>query len=233
MDSFSFILFLCLFIFLFFVFAFSREDFVLFRKGIPTEKVFNFAFLTIFVSLFISRLVYVAFHFAPGFIHPLVFFIFPYFPGLSQAGASLGGMLFVLLLAPQYKLPRGRIYDIFTLSFIGTIPFLYVLEQISLFLQKKHLMPFVFIVGIAYIILFIFFLKLFEKNKFIDGSVGYMATLAAISVAFLSKLFGPLAKSSFALGYEDLLFIVIFFLSLLFLLQQEKIMPNLRKLRKR
>ncbi len=233
MEYFSLILFICLFVFLFFVFALSREDFVLFRKNIATEKVFNFAFLTIIVSLLTARLIYVAFHFAPGFLHPLVFFIFPYFPGLSQAGGMLGGMLFVHALADKHKLPRGRIFDIFTLSFIGTLPILYLLEQMTLFLQKKPLVPFVFVVTAVYIILFTIFLRLFEKNTFIDGSVGYMATLAVISVAFLVKLFGPLAKSSFLLEAQDFLFIAIFFLSLLFLLQQEKIMPNLRKLRRR
>jgi len=221
------------FIFLFFVFSLCREDFVLFRKNIATEKVFNFAFLTVGVALFTARIVYIGFNFAPGFMHPLVFFLFPYFPGFSLSGGMLGSMLFILIFADRYKLPRGRIFDIFTLSFVGTLPFMYLLEQLSLLLQKKQLMPFVFLVSIIYVGLFVFLFRLLEKNKFIDGSVGYISVLAVTSFIFLSKLLGKVAKSSLALQQDDLLFIIIFFLSILFLLQQEKIMPHLRKLKRR
>lgn len=230
MQSFVTVLFICLFIFLFFVFALAKEDFVLFRKNIALEKVFNFALLAISVSLFFARLIYVGFHFAPGFLHPLVFFIFPYFPGLSQAGGILGGMLFVLFFAEKSKLPMGRVFDIFSLSFLGTLPCLYILEQIALLLQKKHSMPFVFVVSVVYGGLFVFFYRLLEKNKFIDGSIGYMVALCVSTFVFLSKLLGSITKSSFVLGPDDLLLILVFFLSLLFLLQQEKIMPHLRKL---
>lgn len=222
-----------IFIFLFFIFSLCREDFVLFRKNIAIEKVFNFAFLTVGVALLIARIVYIGFNFAPGFMHPLVFFLFPYFPGFSLSGGMLGGMLFVLLFADRHKLPVGRIFDIFTLSFVGTLPCVYLLEQLSLLLQKKQLMPFVFLVSLFYIGLFVFFFRLLEKNKFIDGSVGYMSILAVTSFLFLTKLLGPITKSSLLLRQDDLLFIIIFFLSLLFLIQQEKIMPNLRKLRRR
>ena len=232
MQPFIVIIFICLFLFLFFVYSLSREDFVLFRKSIPLEKVFNFVFITLAISLFFARVVYVVFHFAPGFLNPLVFFIFPYFPGLSLAGGALGGMLFILLFAQRYKLPTGRIFDIFSLSYVATLPCLYLLEQITLVLQKKHIMPFVLMASIVYIALYIFFFRLLEKNKFIDGSIGYMATLAATSFIFLSKLLGPMTKSSFTLDPDDLLLIIVFFLSMLFLLQQEKIMPNLKKLRR-
>ena len=84
------------------------------------EVLFNVAFYTMGVGLLSARIVYIVLHFSFGFLNPLVFFLFPYFPGLSLTGGVVGGAVFVLLYKRK-RFPTGRIFDFFHYGSLGII----------------------------------------------------------------------------------------------------------------
>lgn len=107
MDFLFAILLVCLLVYLFTVHLLAKEDLVFVRKNITLETLFNLAFYTCGMGLLASRIVFVALHFKPGYFHPLVFLLFPYFPGLSLVGGIIGAMLFLMLYGKRKKNP-GR-----------------------------------------------------------------------------------------------------------------------------
>src|SRR5579885_266856 len=112
------ILLICCLIFLYCLFVFAKDDFLLLRKNITLEQLFNVAIIGFLISLFTARVGYVLEHLHPRYLDPLVFIIFPYFPGLSPAGGILGGSLFLWISAKKKKIPLGRFADIVGISFL-------------------------------------------------------------------------------------------------------------------
>jgi len=116
------VILLCFFIFLFALFVLTRDDFVLIRKDVTLDVVFNISFVAFAVSLTSSRILYVILNPSSDFLNPLVFLLFPYFPGLSLLGAVAGGVLFLVIICKQLKLPIGRLIDYFSISFLSSLP---------------------------------------------------------------------------------------------------------------
>src|SRR3989344_6058385 len=97
------VILLCFFIFLFALFVLTRDDFVLIRKDVTLDVVFNISFVAFAVSLTSSRILYVILNPSSDFLNPLVFLLFPYFPGLSLLGAVAGRVLFLVIICKQLK----------------------------------------------------------------------------------------------------------------------------------
>jgi phosphatidylglycerol:prolipoprotein diacylglycerol transferase len=111
-------LFICFFIFLFCLYLLARDDFILLRKSITLEQIFNYAFISALIALLSGRIMYVFFHPSLQYLNPLIFLIFIYFPGISVVGAIIGVIIFLFFISRKKKVPRGRIYDVFSLSFL-------------------------------------------------------------------------------------------------------------------
>lgn len=188
------ILFICLFVFLFCLFVLSNDDFILFRKNISQERIFNIAFITIGLGIFFARLMYVIFNFNSSYLNPLTFFLFPYFPGLSLFGGIVGGLSFLLLYSKMQKIPIGRILDIFALSFLFSFSFglffnLLLSKKINFFVDILFL--------IFYSVLFIIFMIIFQKERVKDGTVGIFI-LISFSILTIAM---NLITSSFKINY--------------------------------
>jgi len=110
-------------LFLFRLYHVAKDDVVLVKKNISLDDVFNSAFISAFFSLFFARLFYVIFNPDLIFLNPLVFLIFPYFPGLSLLGGLVGGALVLFLYGRSKKFPIGRVFDFFTVSLTFVLPF--------------------------------------------------------------------------------------------------------------
>jgi len=126
MQFFILVLLACFVVFLFSVYRLTREDFVLLRKDVPTEQIFNVAFLTAFFALLFARFFYVLIFPEKIFMSFLGFILFPYFPGLSLIGGILGGIVFLYLFCVSKKLPLGRIFDFYTIGLLAAMPFGYL-----------------------------------------------------------------------------------------------------------
>lgn len=211
------IILLSLFVFLFCLFVLSNDDFILFRKNISQERIFNVAFIILGIGLFSSRFLYIIFNFKFNYFNPLIFLAFPYFPGLSLFGGIIGGLAFLILYAKAKKVPFGRMLDIFALSFLFSFSFglffnLVFSKKIDLFLDILFLMLHSF--------LFIISMVIFQKERVKDGNVGLFILFAfsvlAVLIAFLNLNF----KLNYSLLKESLLPFLTFIISSYFLIRK-------------
>jgi len=208
----------CFIVFLYVLYTLVKDDFVINRKNISIESIFNTAFLTAISALFFSRLFYVLIYPEPIFFKVLGFFLFPYFPGLSLIGAALGGLIFFLPYLRNKNIPMGKAIDIFALSFLSALPVGYL--GLIILTGNSIRSMFLFIIYVLTLIVsakLIFPLSLRGKLK--DGLFG---------VAFISflSLFNLLAsflnkKPYIIFNVENILFLAILILSLLFIFYKE------------
>lgn len=207
-----FILLFYLLIFLFCVFVFSKDNFVLLRKNVNTEQMFNITFLVVVVGILIARIFFVAFHYKPVYLNPLVFFLIPYFPGLSIAGGIIGATLFLLAYTYRSKIPTLHAFDIFALSLVCTLPFGIV---VSIFYSKMSGV----LALIAIICGFIAgsLVYLFHRAKMSDGGVGYISLASSAIVLYVVQL---ITGKWFV--QDDALLLAIFAVSTYFLFRQEQ-----------
>src|SRR5687767_2761885 len=100
-----------LLIFLYCFYTYAKDDHYFIRKGISLEQLFNILFISIFWSGLFSRLAYVLFNPDPKYWNPLVFFLIPYFPGISLTGGVIGLFISMIYLAKRRKIHAGRVLD--------------------------------------------------------------------------------------------------------------------------
>lgn len=185
------------------------------------DKIFNMAFLTGFVSLFFSRLLYVLFNPSPKLLNPVGFLAFPYLPGLSLIGGIAAGAIFVYFYSGFKKMPRGKMFDLFVISFIGTFPLGFVITFIFALGRTSVLFNLLFVFSL---ILLIIFRKIFypfsSKGEIKDGTLGLIFICLFSFLYFLTKMFLNIKSFSF-IEPENILLLVSLFCSLILILNQE------------
>lgn len=218
-------------VFLYCLYGLTRDDHVFLRKNISSENVFDIALVAALAGIFFARLFYVIFNFSPSFLNPLVFLLFPYFPGLSLAGEVIGVTLFLFILSRKNKIPSLRLFDFFAISFLAALPFgLFV----NMFLNSnKNANAFLEIILIILnVALFAYLLKTFQKGKIGEGSAALLSLVFFSVIYFLFNVIQNLKSFSLFGQKENFLLITVFFVSLLLFIKQEKIIAKLLKLRK-
>jgi len=215
------ILFLCFFLFLFVLYYLSRDDFVIVRKDIAMGKIFSLAILTSLVALFFARLFFVLGNQTSSLLNPLGFLAIPYFPGLSLMGAVAGAEVFIFLYCSYRKMPTGKMLDLFALSFMGVLP-IGLVVNFAVNLGKVGLFSnIILIVSLLLILLFAKIIYPFStKGEIKDGTLGLMFGLIFSFFYFMVKLFLNLKDFSF-LNLENILILLVLFLSLILLVNQE------------
>ncbi|EKD65104.1 MAG: hypothetical protein ACD_50C00190G0006 [uncultured bacterium] len=229
MQFFILVVFACFFIFLFPVYLLSRDDFVLIRKDVTTENVFNIAFVLLAASLFAARVLYAVSNPSFSFLNPFVFFLFPYFPGLSLVGGVGGAALFLLMLSRFKKLPTGRLFDIFSISALCSLPFGilgYFGFSGDVFSQRSVALFMIHVIELGFFLKFL--LPKMTSARFKDGTLGFLF-LIFFSVTFLADNILVREGDKLRLGIEDLVLILILYTSAVFLFRQEKLLAKVRK----
>src|SRR5258706_13282955 len=102
LGVFSFILFL------FCTYVLSREDFILLRKNISLEQVFNTIFISLPATFLASRVGYVFLNPRMHFLNPFIFLLIPYFPALSLIAAIIATLLFLYIYTKNQRMPFER-----------------------------------------------------------------------------------------------------------------------------
>ena len=142
-----------LLLFLYILYRLVKDDYIFIRKGISLEQSFDIAFITMWSSLFFSRVFYLLFHIYSG-----ENFLFDFFSpgkgGFSLTGAIIGGTLAVYLIGKHNKLPLGRLSDFLSLSFLYTLPLLFLSDAL---IAKKPEVLFLFLNAAIYFVLLLFF----------------------------------------------------------------------------
>lgn len=197
-------------VFFFVLYGLSRDDFVLMRRNVSLNTVFDSAFVVIFVGLFFSRLVYVLTHFSSAFLNPLVFFIIPYFPGLSASGFLLGSLLTLYFVVKRQKLPLGKLYDVFAMSLTPAVATFFAGEAVVSLVQKNYLFLSINMGYALFLLIGFFVLQMITvKASWKDGSL----TFPALSLSLVVLVFSQFVLAHFkSLPVELSYFIAIFFL---------------------
>lgn len=233
MQFFIFVLLFCFFIFLFSLYLLTRDDFVLIRKDVTLDMAFNMAFITFAFCVLSSRILYIILNPSLDFFNPLVFLLFPYYPGLSLVGGVVGGVLFLLTFGKYQKLPMGRLLDFFSISFLSALPigiigYFWLVGQNLLKIGAISLV-------LVYIILFFVFIKILLprllSGRLKDGTVGLIFLICFASISLVGNFIGRV-DNLLNLGLEDFILVIILYTSLVFLFRQEKLMTRVKKLRK-
>lgn len=222
MHVFIVFLFISLIILLFCLYKLGKDDIVFIRKNVPLEQLFNIALVAVIVGLFTSRLLYVAENPARGFLNPLVFLLFPYFPGLSLVGGVIGGLLYIMYIANRKKLPTLRILDFFSIAIFFAIPFGYIG---SLFLRPNFDLLEVVFLPLLYIILSIILVKVFlpklVQNSLRQGSIAALSISLFSLISFLSSMLKEKQGIVYFIDISEIVAAIVFFIALGFLLRQE------------
>lgn len=223
------ILFIVLFFLsLFCLYLLAHDDLVLLRKNISVEQIFDIAFVMLIVGVLFSRFLYVILHFDPKFLNPFVFLLFPYYPGLSLLGGILGGSGYIAVFSKMRKMPMGRLFDFF--SFAAFCATSFGLLGYHIFV-KRPLTVYGIVISLIYLILFAVYVFLImpkeRRGELKDGSIGFLFLAVFAMFSFLLNIFASGSKVAFVFGIEEIILTLMFFISLILFLQQEKIIPKL------
>ena len=219
MHFFILVLLVCFFVFLYSIYSLAHDDFVLTRKDISVEVIFNASFLCAFFALLMSRIFYVSSHPKPLFSGILGFLLFPYFPGLSIVGCLVGGLAILFTYSRVKKLPFGRLFDFFSFAFSTAIPFGFLGEILLGGSSISKLFSFVFY--LIFLILTIrFLLSSLNKGNFRDGTYGLLFLTIFFVISFVSILIDEKFHPVF-LNPEILIIIAGFIFSFFLLVRQE------------
>lgn len=229
MNFFIVVLAICLFISLFFIYILSREDLILIRKDVSMEKLFNTAILIFITGLLFSRIVYAAMHSPRMFLNPLVFLLFPYFPGLSLIGGVLGALVFFLFFGKVRSLPTGRIIDFFSIGFLSSLPIGYLGYFV---LTGGKNIPAIIISAFYLSLTFLFMKYLYQfllRGILKDGSLGLIFLTVFSLVSFFQKVLDEFRQFAFIKQPEGYLMLLLFFISVSVFIKNERLV----KIRKR
>lgn len=199
-------------VFLLSIFLLSRDDFILLRRNITQDEVFDSVFLASVVALFFARVFYILLHPKPMYLSPLVFFIIPYFPGLSLAGLLIGASIFLYFYHRSGKKPLGRLFDIFSLSFLFAFSTgMFVQAGLSLLQRNFFIGILSMIISLIALVIAIIGVRLFSLSTWRDGSMS-LSILSFITILSLIYEFViVLLKKTLVFNNE----IIVFFLFLI------------------
>lgn len=203
---------------------------MLMRRNVALEDLFNLAFIALFAGLFFSRLVYVVFNFAPGFLNPLVFFLVPYFPGMSFMGGLAGGVGVVIYFSRKRKWPTKRILDLMAIAFLAGLPIgyvgnLFIMGRISYFLH--FFLPVLFFL-IFLLMYFLVYPRLIRRE--IKPAMLGTSTLIIVSfVIVLVSVIFHLNAEEYPLQLSDSIALIIFVVSLVYFIKQDLFVIKVKK----
>lgn len=215
-------------VFLYFLHYYVRDDFIIFRKNVTLEDIFNGAFLTFIIVFLSARLFYVLENPSPTFINPLVFLAVFYYPGLSLTGGVVGGIIFQVFYLRKKRFPAKRILDFFSIAALWSIAS-YFLLYIILF-RKFTINPLG--EGILFLVLLLisvtFLIPKYLAGKIKDGFLAGFFCLGYSLVKFISLVISKVNLSDML--FESIFLVLIFFSGLIFILR-EQIAPRIRDLK--
>ena len=213
------ILLVCFFIFFFSLYLLSKDDLLLLRKNVDVEEMFNQGFLFIAVGLFFARVFYIVFHFKNLYLNPLVFFYFTKYPGFSLTGGLLAGAIFLYFYLARRKVPINREFDIYALSFMSTIPFLFIS---TFFTHQNWILYSVnFLFPLMYIIFFVLLIRVFLQNRVKEGSTGLLVLVIYSVLTIIHDSIYAKDHIIFFFGKEDVLLLGLFVITFVLFLQVE------------
>lgn len=151
------------FVSLFVLYVLAKHDFVLMRKDISVNSVFDNFFLFLIFFFLGGRAFFIFDSLSFYLINPLAFLHIFKFPGFSVFGSILGVGVASFLLSVKKKNIAGRLLDIFSLAY-------YPIFMLSIFFISFNI--YIRIICLVMLLFAFYFLIVSCKNYFLrDGSV--------------------------------------------------------------
>lgn len=209
----------CLLIFFYSLYILGKDDYVLIRKNLTLEQLFDFAFIGMFIGIILGEVLSIIFY--PSIGKSFVLRLFsPTGSSFSLTGVVLGFMLVLYLISKYRKLPIARLFDFFSLALLSALPAGYLLS--ILLIKRSDIIYYVF-PGIFYLISQVFFWRFLLpqviSGKLRDGSLCSLFFLTFSTISLFVSLFYKFAHSSMHIEAEEFILIGMFFGGLLFLLR--------------
>jgi len=217
------------------VFVLANDDFVFLRRDISMEKIFNIIFIGGLIGLFFARLFY-GFSAKNIFSNPLVFLLFPYFPGLSLLGAVVGTGAYLLFLKTRKEnsLPLGRMCDFFSIAFLISLALGFIGSLI--FSEDGTLIIKLSIQAFSYFILFIIFLKFFLprllSGRYKEGTITFLFLICFSVVNLTLNVFSKISILGYLKNPENVILTLIFLLSVGILIIHENLLLKVKQFKK-
>lgn len=188
---------ICIFV----LYILSKQDFVLLRQNISLAQVFDLAILTALFGFLFARLFFIVTSSRFDLLFPLKFFHLLKFPGFSMLGFILGSAV-LLFFTLRKKKTLGRIYDIFSISFMPAYIFVLTMRTYKAQFLAFPILLFLLMMGIL-----IFFIRSHYKYLLRDGSVSFI-------FLFILSLDELIFQLPFVLGVHQLITIFLILVSL-------------------
>lgn len=220
------------FVFFLSLFTLARDDYILLRKNVTLENVFNVGFLVLFAALLSARFVYVVLHFKSLFLHPLVFLVIFYYPGLSLTGGILGAVAFLFGYCIVRRFPSGRLFDLFSVSFLWMLAAGFVLAIVIRLVKKVpfvwfHIAPAALFVLIT-IVFAAFLIPVYRRGRLRDGSLGLLFLISLFLASCVMSFFGTGSLLSRVMNHETIILLPVAGYSAFLLVTREKLHKMLR-----
>ncbi len=221
MSFFFLVLLGCFILFLYRLYHLATDDYVLLKKNVSLEQIFNAAFACSFIALFFSRFFHVLFHPQPVYLSILGFLLFPYFPGLSLTGGVLGGFVSLYIFGKVKHLPIGRVFDFFSMALLWVLP----IGLLGFFLLSQEITPGGIVRLIMYVALLLgATLYLFPRVGSLEMKDGTVSILFFIFLSLASLLGNGIDQRSISVFFEqkeNYVLLLAFGFSVILLIKQE------------
>ncbi|MGH7203793.1 MAG: prolipoprotein diacylglyceryl transferase family protein [Candidatus Levyibacteriota bacterium] len=220
-----------LLIFLFSLYRLVKDDYIFIRKGISLEQSYDISFITLWVSLFFSKLFYVLFYF-----HSKQNIFVQFFSlkngEFSLVGAIIGGIIALFIFSKYRKIPLGRLSDFFSLSFLYALPF--GLLANAFFVSKNQLLYLFLNVFIYFVVLLFFAQFLYPKilNRTMkEGMLSILFLVLFSGISLLTSMLVSLKDINTFIIPQNGVTLLLFIVSIMLLIRENTTSHSRRPLR--
>lgn len=190
-------------IFLFTLYKLSKDDHVFLRRNVRLENFFDITFLMIIVSWILTQIM------SAKNVYSLTYVV-------------LGGSAVLYLMGKYKRLPSGRVFDFFSLSFLTALPLWFLF--VGFFIKKEEIVIYTIVAGV-YLLLDIIFLKGLKpkimNRSLPDGVISFYFLMIFSLLSLVQLIFNAIRVRSGLVNSENI--------SLLILLVTGSILYFLRK----
>lgn len=178
------------------LYVLSKHDFVLIRKNVSVNQVFDLSFLSMITAFLVGRLFFIINDERKELFNPIQFFHILRYPGVSVFGFFVGGAISIWFLFRKTK-ALHRVYDIFTISFFPLFLFHLAFRNYPVF--SIFISIFIGLVGFLF---WLFVIRSHQKYSFRDGTISYLVTAFISLDAFYYSFLIP--RKSIVLNFSIL-----------------------------
>ncbi len=192
------------FIFLYTIYKLVKDDHVFFRRNIKLEQFFDYTFIVTVISWIFLQIIYVD---RKEYITYVI----------------LISAILLLTIAKYKRIPLGRFFDFFTISFLSAIPLWYLLLGFLVNSTEKFIY---FLSSILYFLMAIFFMKvLYPKvmsRTFKEGSISVLFLMMYSFFSLLVSVFHIFFNKVNIFSVGNIIIVLMLFASMPLLLKVQK-----------